>query len=114
MTSCPPPVHNFDEIPQVHSLDEFWHRKYVEDEKTGTLVPAQAGAAPRRTTRVTQEAGHGDPSAQPLVLAARLGGRACRSSAYGVLYSWWLVGAGALVGLVGFYGWAIEPSVAED
>ena len=45
MTSCPPPAHNFDEIPQVHSLDEFWHRKYAED-KSGRLVPVQAGAAP--------------------------------------------------------------------
>ena len=33
---------------------------------------------------------------------------------YGVLYSWWLVGLGALVTLVGFYGWALEPSVAEE
>src|ERR687897_1129889 len=45
MTTSPPPVHNFDEIPTVHALDEFWHRKYVEDERTGRLVPAQAGAA---------------------------------------------------------------------
>ena len=34
--------------------------------------------------------------------------------AYGVLYAWWLVAAGALVVLVGFMGWAVEPSVAED
>jgi len=34
--------------------------------------------------------------------------------AYGVLYSWWLVGLGALVALVGFYGWALEPSVASE
>jgi hypothetical protein len=33
---------------------------------------------------------------------------------YGVLFSWWLVGLGALVVLVGFYGWAMEPSVAEE
>jgi hypothetical protein len=33
--------------------------------------------------------------------------------AYGVIYGWWLVGAGALVMLVGFYGWAVEPSVSE-
>jgi cytochrome c oxidase subunit 1 len=32
---------------------------------------------------------------------------------YGVIYSWWLVGAGALVVLIGLYGWAMEPSVAE-
>jgi hypothetical protein len=34
--------------------------------------------------------------------------------AYGALYSWWLVGAGAFVLLVGLYGWALEPSVAEE
>jgi cytochrome c oxidase subunit I len=45
MTPSPPPIHNFDEIPSVHALDEYWHRKYVEDERTGRLVPAQAGAA---------------------------------------------------------------------
>jgi cytochrome c oxidase subunit 1 len=112
MTPCPPPVYNFEEIPQVHSLDEFWHRKYVEDEKTGTLVPAQAGAAPEHDDDHT-EAGHGihlpSPSYWPLVSAVGL-----PVIAYGVLYSWWLVAAGALVVLVGFMGWAVEPSVAED
>src|SRR5262245_28501143 len=42
MTTSPPPVYNFEEIPVVHALDEFWHRKYAED-KTGKLVPVQAG-----------------------------------------------------------------------
>jgi hypothetical protein len=32
---------------------------------------------------------------------------------YGVLYSWWLVGAGALVIVVGLIGWVLEPPVAE-
>ena len=33
----PPPAHNFDAVPIVTHLDEFWHRKYGEDED-GRLV----------------------------------------------------------------------------
>ena len=112
MTSSPPPVHNFDEIPTVHALDDFWHRKYVEDERTGRLVPAQAGAAD--DPHVEHEGGHGaihlpSPSYWPLVAGLGL-----PIMAYGALYSWWLIGAGALVARIGFYGWALEPSVAEE
>ena len=32
MTDSPPKPHNFDHIPTVHTVDEFWHRKYAEDE----------------------------------------------------------------------------------
>jgi len=107
-TSCPPPHYNFEEIPRVRALDEFWHRKYVEDERSGRLVPAQAGASEE-----DHEGGHGihlpGPSFWPLVAAAGL-----PIVAYGALYSWWLVGAGVIVLLVGLYGWALEPSVAEE
>ncbi|HEY7668458.1 MAG TPA: cytochrome c oxidase subunit I [Actinomycetota bacterium] len=107
-TSCPPPEYNFAETPVIHSLDEFWHRKYAED-KSGKLVPVQAGGADHGGT---DEAAHGihlpGPSFWPLVAASGL-----PIMAYGVIYGWWLVGVGALVLLVGFYGWAVEPSVAE-
>jgi cytochrome c oxidase subunit 1 len=109
-TSNPPPVHNFDEIPAVHSVDEYWHRKYAED-KRGRLVPVQAGAADDNGGHVAS-AGHAihlpSPSYWPLVASLGL-----PVMAYGVIYSWWIVGLGVVVALVGFYGWALEPSVAE-
>jgi cytochrome c oxidase subunit 1 len=104
-------MHNFDEIPTVHALDEFWHRKYVEDERTGRLVPAQAGAANGHLAEGHD--GHGihlpSPSYWPFVAAL-----AMPIMAYGVLYSWWLFGAGVLVNLIGLYAWAMEPSVASE
>ena len=108
MSACPPKPWNFDEIPTVHSIDEFWHRKYAEDQE-GKLVRVPAGAS--------GEAGHGDghaihlpsPSYWPLVVAFGL-----PMIGYGLIYSWWLVGAGALVIVVGLTAWAIEPSVAEE
>src|SRR3954468_23589712 len=33
----PTPEHNFDVVPTIHTLDDFWHRKYGEDER-GRLV----------------------------------------------------------------------------
>jgi cytochrome c oxidase subunit I len=108
-TTSPPPVHNFEEIPVVHSLDEFWHRKYAEDQE-GRVIRVPAGAAP------DHDPGRGDghaihlpsPSFWPLVASIGL-----PIIAYGVLYSWWLVAAGIVVVAVGLYGWALEPSVAE-
>ena len=49
------------------------------------------------------------PSFWPLVASFGL-----PMMAYGIMYTWFLVGGGAIiVTLVGFYGWALEPSVAE-
>jgi cytochrome c oxidase subunit 1 len=99
----PPPPHNFDEIPLVHSLDDFWHRKYAEGED-GRLAPVVAGG----------EGGHGggghaihmpSPSYFPLVAALGL-----PILCYGLMYSTILIVDGALTILVGLYGWAIEPA----
>jgi cytochrome c oxidase subunit 1 len=117
-TSSPPPDHNFDEIPVVHTLDEFWHRKYAETEG-GRVVPVPAGGS---GTEVELEhgdhgggegGGHGGghgihlpgPSYYPLIAALGM-----PLIGYGIVFHWWLSVVGALVTLSGIYGWALEPS----
>jgi cytochrome c oxidase subunit 1 len=105
-TSSPPPDYNFAEVPQVRALDDFWHRKYAED-KSGRLLPVQAGAADDAGAH--EDAGHGihlpNPSFWPIVSAAAL-----PLLGYGVIFQWWMAGAGAVLLLVTVYGWALEPS----
>jgi cytochrome c oxidase subunit 1 len=108
-TASPPPEYNFEEIPQVHALDDFWHRKYAED-KSGRLIPVQAGAAAAgEPPHEDHGGGHGihlpGPSFWPIVGALGL-----PLLGYGVLFHWWLCGVGATVLLVALYGWAMEPS----
>jgi cytochrome c oxidase subunit 1 len=106
LTTSPPPEHNFDEIPTVHALDEAWHRKYVET-APGRVVPVPAGGS---GADEAPSAGHGvhlpAPSYYPVV--ASLG---VLLLGYGVVFSWWLAAAGAVVMLAGLYAWALEPSV---
>ncbi|MBI4259944.1 MAG: cytochrome c oxidase subunit I [Actinobacteria bacterium] len=103
MTTNPPPPHNFDEVPVIHARDEFWHRKYAENEE-GVPVPAVAGAA--------DEDAEGSPIHMPnpsyFPLIAALG---LPLVAWGLTFaSAWLIGTGAVLVLAGLYGWALEPS----
>ena len=103
----PPPAYNFAKIPQVHSVDDFWHTKYVENEQ-GMPVPAVAGGA-YGTEEAHGDDGHGihlpSPSFMPLIAAFGL-----PIMGFGFIYDFALVAAGAMITLVGLYAWALEPA----
>ncbi|MEE1563510.1 MAG: cytochrome c oxidase subunit I, partial [Acidimicrobiales bacterium] len=98
----PTPVHNFDEVIEVSSLDEFWHRKWTTDEdgrvvrKATAAEVCQAGDA---------EGVHlPSPSYWPVVMAAGL-----PLIGLGLLYNLWICVPGTLMVLVSIYAWVFEP-----
>jgi cytochrome c oxidase subunit 1 len=111
-TSSPPPEHNFDTIPVVHALDDFWHRKYAETEG-GRVVPVPAGGSDTEAPSGHAEGGSGgghaihlpSPSYYPVVAALGF-----PLIGYGVVFHWWMAVVGAVIVLAGLYGWALEPS----
>jgi cytochrome c oxidase subunit I len=111
----PPPEYNFATIPTVHSLDDYWHQKYTENEE-GRLVRLPHYEAVRASSD-TNVAPHGEPvhmpspSYFPIVAAFGLlliayGMILGRSSGANYLVSF----IGVLVLFLGLYGWGLEPS----
>src|SRR5690606_2969752 len=86
MTANPPAPHNWDAIPTVHQLDEYFHRKYEADADEGpgtlrqraTAAEVHAAEAARADGRVVLPS----PSYWPLVLALAL-----PVIGYGVIYA---------------------------
>ncbi len=110
----PVPVYNFLEVPEVHAFDDFWHRKYTEDEE-GRLVRLPSGGS---DAGEHPEGEHSDgshihlpsPSYWPLVFAFGL-----PMSGYGFVFkNWWLVGVGVAVLMFGLTAWLVEPDTAQD
>ena len=103
MIPCPAPAHNYDVIPTVRSLDDFWHRKYGEDEN-GNLVRIAA------TEDIVQKGDATDvhlpsPSYWPIVLAFGL-----PFIAWGLIFNLWFCVLGTICVVAGIVGWVIEPS----
>ena len=142
-TTSPPPHYNFEEIPVVRALDDFWHRKYAEG-TDGRLAPVVAGAADgggnvggpgpagpdaeamsdplERAGVGHSEAAHGDTHdggghgihmPSPSYYPA-IAALGLPILCYGLLYSSILVIDGALTILVGLFGWATEPSAEPE
>jgi cytochrome c oxidase subunit 1 len=107
MLQSPVPAHNFDEVPTVTQLDEFWHRKY-------------AGDAHHRMVRVkgieeVAQPGNGEgvhlpaPSYWPIVVASSL-----PLICYGLIFNLALCVVGGLLLIAGIYGWGLEGADDED
>jgi len=113
ITTNPPKEHNFDRIPTVHALDEFFHRKYEDVGQDGQHDYKKVMTGEQV---IAEEEAHADahihlpsPSYWPLVLAFSL-----PVLAYGVIYSTLLIAAGAAIAVLALFGWALEPPTADD
>ena len=113
LTTSPPKEHNFDRIPEVEALDEFFHRKY-EDVGEGDQHEYKRVATGEELIAIEEANADAhihmpSPSYWPIVLAFAL-----PIMAYGVIYSTLLIAAGAAIAILAMFGWALEPSTAED
>ena len=110
LTTSPPKVHNFDRIPVVRHLDEFFHRKYVEDESTHTMKQLATGEDLVRAEEAAADVDIHMPGASywPLLLSIGMG-----VLGMGVIYGTPIMVVGALLVLFSAYGWVLEPSVPE-
>jgi cytochrome c oxidase subunit I len=112
LTSSPPPEYNFAEIPVVTARDEFWHRKYTEDDE-GRLVKLPPSDASRIPPRHDPSEPHGihmpSPSYWPFVVALGL-----PIIGYGFVFKfWWLLAIGVVILLFGINAWTSEPATEE-
>ena len=123
LTSSPPPVHNFDEIPTISDRDELWYRKYAQSPDTEPVKVPAGGAGEENpggpygdkvSGKTAKELGihMPDPSWFPLLLSIGL-----PIAAYGVFYEGVtmiaLLAIGGVITFGAMLGWALEPSAEE-
>jgi cytochrome c oxidase subunit 1 len=113
LTTSPPKVHNFDVIPQVHALDEFFHLKYEEiDTDDGPRLVKVKSAEELLAEQEANADKHihmPSPSYWPMVLAIAL-----PIMAYGIIFSKVITVVGGAILLLAIFGWSLEPSVADE
>ncbi|MEC7873458.1 MAG: cytochrome c oxidase subunit 4, partial [Actinomycetota bacterium] len=102
----PAPEHNFDYVPVVTDVDDFWHKKYQADE-TGKLRKVASGNDIAQ--KGDQHPHLPSPSYWPIILAAGL-----PLIALGLIYNLWLSGIGLLLMLSAMFGWSLEPATDPD
>jgi cytochrome c oxidase subunit 1 len=108
MIPSPTPEYNFDPIPTVTRVDDFWYRKYGET-TNGKLVRIA------ETDDVVQKLSDGkhihlpSPSYWPIVAAFGM-----PIIGYGLIFNLWLCLIGGIIVVGGIYGWALEPADDPD
>jgi cytochrome c oxidase subunit 1 len=111
MIPSPTPEYNFDPIPTVTSLDDFWYRKYgeTEDGRLVRIATTDEVCQPVHEAHVHLPA----PSYWPIVLAFGL-----PIIGYGLIFSLWLCIPGGLIVAAAIFGWVTEspddPDAAHD
>ncbi len=120
----PPPEHNFDTIPHVKHLDDFWYQKHPEHLPTEGHGAAKPVGVPHGAQADAGGYGHAAPHASggehptihlpglsyyPLIISAgfalTMGGLMTHLS---------LVIVGALLMVWGLLGWSFEPAVEPE
>ena len=111
MTTNPPAPHNWDRIPRIQHLDDFFHRKYHDvGEGEESDLRSVATAEDILAASSVDDTSHihlPSPSYWPLVLAM-----AFPLIGFGVIYHLSLAAVGGVVLLGAAFGWALEPSTA--
>jgi cytochrome c oxidase subunit 1 len=111
LTTSPPKEHNFDRVPTVGHLDEFFHLKY-EDQGEGDHHDFVQVATAEELIAAEERNADTDihlpsPSYWPILLAFGL-----PVMGYGVIYNILLIPVGAVIVLLSMFGWAMEPHTA--
>ena len=102
MVPSPTPEHNFDEIPEIHERDDFWHRKYGYDDDGNVKRIATTDEVAQ--TGTATDVHLPSPSYWPLLLAVGL-----PLISYGLIYNRWLCLVGGLIVVGAIFGWGFEP-----